>query len=159
METLVSWRGGSRLLTIIDEALANAIEENKVTTSSLSQVIGYIPLEVRQSCSPQVAALEQLHMVLLNFVAIPDEGDDASCIVWDEHNAPHWIDMEPLRAVMKTLRSDRLVLNQDNADERLRIARRVDEVLAAAEAIVDQFAYYAQQGKEHSLNSSALLIP
>jgi len=78
---LVSWRGGSRLLTIIDEALANAIEENKVTTSSLSQVIGYIPLEVRQSCPREVAALEQLHMVLLNFVATPDDGDEASCIV------------------------------------------------------------------------------
>jgi hypothetical protein len=34
----VSWRDGKRLLTIIDEALANAIEGNKVTTPSLAQV-------------------------------------------------------------------------------------------------------------------------
>jgi hypothetical protein len=35
----------------------------------------------------------------------------------------------------------------------------VNNVLRDAEAIVDQFAYYAQTGKEHSINSSSLLIP
>jgi hypothetical protein len=156
---LVTWRGGRRLLTIIDEALANAIDENKVTTSSLSQVIGYIPLEVRQQYPEQVAALEQLHRVLLSLVASPEDGDDASCIVWDEHTAPRAVELTQLRAALLELPYDRLVLNHDSPDERLRIARRVDAVLEDAEAIVDQFAYYAQQGKEHSLNSSALLIP
>jgi len=62
-ERLLSWRGGNRLLTIIDEALANAIEGSKVTVANLAQVIGYVPVDVRKDYPQQVAVLEQLHTV------------------------------------------------------------------------------------------------
>jgi hypothetical protein len=156
-ECLLSWRGGSRLLTIIDEALANAIESSKVTTTNLSQVIGYIPVDVRRQCAQQVAMLEQLHRVN-SLVDRQEDRDTAACIVWQEHDAPA-SDMGPLRKAMRSLPYDRLVMNSDSQPSRLRIARQVDSVLQNAEAIVDQFAYYAQVGKEHSINSAALLIP
>src|SRR5262249_8587165 len=41
-ERLVSWRGGNRLLTIIDEALANVVDESSATTDNLAFVINLI---------------------------------------------------------------------------------------------------------------------
>ena len=38
----VKWRGGNRLLTIIDEALANVVENSRVTMADLAQVLSYI---------------------------------------------------------------------------------------------------------------------
>jgi hypothetical protein len=156
---LLSWRGGNRLLTIIDEALANAIEGSKVTATSLAQVIAYVPPNVRQEHPQQVAVLEQLHKVLVTLVETQEDEDNTACMVWHEHNAPSSTDMAPLRAAMWNLPYDRMVLNKDSAQDRQRIAKLTDDVLRDAETIVDQFAYYAQKGNEHSINSAALLVP
>jgi hypothetical protein len=157
---LLSWRGGQRLLTIIDEALANAIDENKVTTANLSLVLGYIPVELYSAYAEEVAVLRQLHEVLMSFVGTSDiEEDDTACMVWPDAGAPRSVDMSPLREAMRQLPYDRIVLSEDNPAERTKIAQRVDAVLQDAEAVLDQFAYYALQGKEHSINSSSMLIP
>jgi hypothetical protein len=76
---------GNRLLTIIDEALANAIEGNKVTVANLAQIIGYIPIDVRKDCPQQVAVLEQLHTPLVSLVETRADQDNTACMVWDEH--------------------------------------------------------------------------
>ena len=54
-DRLVSWRGGDRLLTIIDEALANVVDESSATTENLGFVISLIPSEVRSVLPEQVA--------------------------------------------------------------------------------------------------------
>ena len=55
-DRLVSWRGGQRLLTIIDEALANVVDESSATTENLAFVIGLIPPEVRSALAPASGA-------------------------------------------------------------------------------------------------------
>ena len=40
-------------LTIIDEALANVVENNKVTVASLAQVISYVTPEIRHELPEQ----------------------------------------------------------------------------------------------------------
>ena len=60
----MSWRGGERLLTIIDEALANVVDESSATIENLEFVISRIPAEVRSAFPEQVALLEQVHQVL-----------------------------------------------------------------------------------------------
>jgi hypothetical protein len=55
---LSQWRGGDRLLFIIDEALANVVESNKATTDNLTTVIRSIPHELRQLHIGAVRTLE-----------------------------------------------------------------------------------------------------
>jgi hypothetical protein len=59
---------------------------------------------------------------------------------------------------MGKLRYDKLI-GEDDDDKCKRIARRTDRTLAASEAVLDQYAYLAQKGNEHTLNSSALAVP
>jgi hypothetical protein len=161
-DRFISWRGGKRLLTIIDEALANVIENNKITVSNLAQVLGYIPLVVRAALPEQVRALEALHRVLVSHAEHQSTSEDHPArLLWDDTSAAvtQVTDMSALRAAMKPLRYDVLVLGEDNDPRRAKIALRVDATLQEAQAIMEQWAYYAQKGQEHSLNSSSFLIP
>jgi hypothetical protein len=157
-ERLVSWRGGRRLLTIIDEALANVVDESHATTENLAFVLGHIPMSVRLALREQVAVLEQLHQVVLNYIDL-DGVDGAMSMLWQEGCAPACVDLDPLRTVMRSLEYDRLVYNRHNLKDRARLAKRVDETLSAVQSGLDQWAYYAKTGEHHSINSAALSIP
>ena len=157
-ERLVSWRGGLRLLTIIDEALANVVDESNATAENLAFVIGHIPFGVRAALPSQVATLEQMHRVLLEYVDV-DGFESTMSMLWGEGSAPACVDFEPLRAAMSSLPYDRLVYGRDNPKDRARLAARIDETLNAVQACLDQFAYYSKSGEYHSINSAALAVP
>ena len=86
-ERLVSWRGGHRLLTIVDEALANVVDESHATTENLAFVIGHIPISIRMALREQVAVLEQLHQVILSYVDL-DGVESAMSMLWQEGCSP-----------------------------------------------------------------------
>jgi hypothetical protein len=81
-DRLVSWRGGQRLLTIIDEALANVVDESNATTENLAFVIGLIPPWVRAALPEQVELLEQVHRVLLAYIDL-DDLDGGMALIWE----------------------------------------------------------------------------
>jgi hypothetical protein len=158
-ERRTRWRGGLRLLTIVDEALANVVDESHATTENLALAIGHIPFDVRAALPEQVAVLEQMHRVLLSYVETDEGSDNAMSLLWSDGDAPACVDFDPLRTAMSSLRYDRLVYGRDNPSDRTRLAERVDETLKAAQATLDQFAYYAKTGERHSINSAALGMP
>lgn len=164
LDRLVHWEGGSRLLTIIDEALANIIENNKVTLDSVACALGCVPLDVRKSCHDEVEALEALHRSLLGYATRNSgEGVSAYEMLWDESAQGHGLvptvtSMEPLRKAMRRLPYDQMI-GEANETQRSRIAGRVDRVLEDAEGIMQRWAYYAKIGSKHSFNSSDFLIP
>lgn len=157
-ERLIAWRGGQRHLTIIDEALANVVEDNKVNFDNLNQVLGYIPLDVEAACPEQVAALKEMRETLSELARCIG-GSHTARIVWPDGTcgAAH-VSMGPLREAMRHIRYDRLI-GEDSAQKRQTMARHADAVIADAEALMAQWAYYAKKGKEHSLNTSRFLIP
>jgi hypothetical protein len=157
-DRLVSWRGGERLLTIIDEALANVVDESSTTTENLRFVINLIPHEVRAAFPQQVAMLEQVHQVLLAY-AYPDGLDGAMSLVWKDAAVPVGVDFAPLIAAMNTLAYDRIVYDRSSVRDRTRLAERVAETITAVQSCLEQFAYYAKEGKWHSINSAALAVP
>lgn len=157
-ERLVSWRGGKRLLTVIDEALANVVDESSATADNLAFVLGIIPPAVRQALPEQVQVLEQVYSVLLAYVSEQD-GDSAMAMIWGEEEAPGAVDLSPLRAAMSEVRYDRLVGNRSSHKNHAWLAARVAETLEAVQSCLDQFAYYAKEGKYHSINSAALAVP
>ncbi|UPT96301.1 hypothetical protein J4G48_0046040 [Bradyrhizobium barranii subsp. apii] len=157
-ERLVSWRGGKRLLTVIDEALANVVDESSATADNLAFVLGIIPPAIRQALPEQVQVLEQVYSVLLAYVSEQD-GDSAMSMIWGEKEAPGAVDLSPLRAAMGEVRYDRLVGNRSSHKNHAWLAARVAETLEAVQSCLDQFAYYAKEGKYHSINSAALAVP
>jgi hypothetical protein len=119
-DRLVSWRGGHRLLTIIDEALANVVDESNATTENLGFVIGLIPLDVRAALPEQVTLLEQVHQVLLAYVD-PDDLDSTMSMIWEEGCAPAAADFTPLISAMNALPYDQIVYGRTNTKDRMRL--------------------------------------
>jgi hypothetical protein len=68
------------------------------------------------------------------------------------------VNLGALRAEMLKLPYDQYVGKADE-HERRRIATLIDRTLGAAEAVLDQYAYFALRGAQPTLNSSALLVP
>lgn len=157
-DRLVSWRGGERLLTIIDEALANVVDESSATVENLAFVIERIPPEVRSALPEQVALLEQVHQVLQAYMD-PDALDCSMSMIWEEGCAPTAPDFAPLISAMSVLPYDRIVFAHSNTKDRTRLAERVAETITAVQSCLEQFAYYAKSGKWHSINSAALAVP
>jgi hypothetical protein len=155
---LTNWKGGRRLLTIIDEALANAVEENQIKIDELSRLIGYIPYEMRQTHAIAVEGLEDLLEHMGNLAGINAGFGISTTLAWEEGFAPINVDLTLLRTDMRTLRYDKMI-GKDDEEERQRIARRVDKTFSAVGALLDQHAYMTRTGTQHSLNSSALAVP
>jgi hypothetical protein len=155
-----SWRGGKRLLTIIDEALANVVENNKVTVASLAQVISYVTPEISHEFPEQLKVLEELHSILVSHANPEGRSDNHSIrMLWDTSTEVKMPDMDALQRAMRPLPYDTMVLKEHNDSRRDRIWKSVREVLIQSEAVMEQWAFYAQKGNEHSINSAAFLIP
>jgi len=156
-----SWRGGARLLTIVDEALANVVENNKVTVANLAQVISYITPEIRREFPEQLKVLEELHEILVAHANPEGRSDNRSIrMLWDDDSTVVQMpDMAALQHAMKPLPYDTMVLNEHNDGSRSRIWRKVRDILVQSEAVMEQWAFYAQKGNEHSINSASFLIP
>ena len=153
---LTNWKGGARLLTIIDEALCNAIEESQVTADGLSQAIGFIPHELRSTHADEVAALENLYEALGHHEGVSEGFGGGACMAWYESKG--MVNLSALRAEMLRLPYDKYLGKADESDRR-RIAARIDKTFAAAEAVLDNWAYFALKGQQPTLNSSALVVP
>jgi hypothetical protein len=157
-DRLVAWRGGHRLLTVIDEALANVVDESSTTTENLRFVINLIPHEVRAAFPQQVGILEQVHRVLQTY-ADPDGLDCAMSMIWGDGGAPVGVDFTPLIAAMSALPYDRIVYDRSSVKHRTELAERVAKTITAVQSCLERFAYYAKKGDWHSINSAALAVP
>jgi hypothetical protein len=163
---LTNWKGGSRLLTIIDEALCNIIEESQVEADRLSQAIGFIPDELRMAYGREVEALEHLSVALAHHAGVSEGFGGGACMAWygDGSTTPTYLtalaptNLTALRAEMLRLPYDQYIDKADDND-RKRIATQIDKTLAAAEVVLDQYAYFALKGTRATLNSSALSVP
>jgi hypothetical protein len=162
----VKWRGGNRLLTIIDEALANVVEDSRVTMADLAQVLSYITPEMRHEFPEQLKVLEELHYVLNKYADPKSRTDNRSTrMLWDDNEGAFQLpdfqlpDMDALRRAMKSLRYDTLVLNENHVGNHETIAKKVNDTIRGSQVVTEQWAYYSQNGSEHSINSSSLLIP
>ncbi|MCK1738394.1 hypothetical protein IVA79_31575 [Bradyrhizobium sp. 138] len=138
--------------------MANVVKHSQVKLDELSQVIGNIPHEMRLTYPTQVEALETLREEMLFHAGVNDGFRIGTALAWEAGNSPGVVDLSDLRAEMRKLPYDRII-GRDDDKERDRIAKRYDKTLAAAEDLLDQHAFMALRGNEHTLNSSALSVP
>lgn len=157
-QRLTRWRGGKRLLTIVDEALANVVEHSQIKLDELSRAIGHIPHEMRITHAAEVDALEALREAMLFQAGANDGFNVGTSLAWEAGGSPAIANLTALRTDMRKLPYDKLIGKSDE-EERQRIARRYDKTLAAAEALLDQYAFMTLKGAEHSLHSSSLAVP
>lgn len=159
-ERFARWRGGERLLTIVDEALANVVEDVKVTANDIAEVQRYITNELDRKFPTECMALRLLGLALANYET-HDGG--ASVFLSEAINTAcpdvPLVDFGHLRAAMKGTQYDRLGAHMEDAETRQRIGRTVDRTLEGCQALFDQWSYYTKSGTEHSFNSSSLSVP
>jgi hypothetical protein len=124
-------------------------------------VISYVTPEIRHEFPEQLKVLEELHYVLVSH-ANPEgrSGNTAIRMLWDDDSTVVQMpDMAALQRAMKPLPYDTIVLSEHSDSSRERIWKKVRDILTQSEAVMDQWAYYAKKGNEHSINSASFLIP
>lgn len=162
-ERLTAWKGGKRLLTIVDEALANVVESAKVTASDIARVQSYIRADLDKQFRTECVALQILRKMVDNFANASDAGHGFTRGVWTEGvnqiGDTSLVDFSGLRRALKGIAFDKLGAMMEDTNTRLRIGRTVDQTLEHAQALYDHWSYYAKSGDEHALHSSALAVP
>lgn len=160
---LVEWKGGKRLLTIVDEALANVVESAKVTSSDIAQALSYVDADMEMGHYTECVALRLLKRTLDGYASASKDGGGFTKGVWsdavNEVNRPQLVNFTALRKALKGVAFDKLGAMMEDTATRLRIGTKVDETLKQAQALFDQWVYYAKSGDEHAMHSSALSVP
>src|SRR5258706_7543181 len=144
------WRGGNRHLVIIDEALANVVESNKVTANNLTTVLMSIPHELRKRFPGAIKTLEQVeHWLKAKGTAV---AGDNSQLLWGEGSERITQELRLLREALGGVAFDPSLYKEDAPEV-------VDEILQDVEAMFASFAYYYKSGEQHSINSATYLLP
>ena len=132
------------------------IEESQVKVDRLGQAIGFIPHDLRPSYAAEVEALEKLYEALGHHAGVSAGFGGGACMAWGPEGSSSVkpVDLSALRAAMLKLPYDGYIGKAD-ANERKRLATQIDKTLAAAAAVLDQYAYFALKGKEPTLCSRA----
>jgi hypothetical protein len=91
-ERLSRWRGGDRLLTIIDEALANVVDDVKVTANDIAEVQRYLTSDLDQAFPTECVALQILSKGLVAY----ENHDGGASVFWSEAINAAYPDNAPL---------------------------------------------------------------
>jgi len=156
-ERFIRWKGGQRLLTIVDEALANVVEDVKVTVDGIAEVQRYITNELDEQFPIECSALDLLKRELTSY----ERQGTSSAFLPTGLSTPDSrpVNFASLQRAMREIEYDRLGAHMEDADARHRIGRKVARTLEACQVLSDQWSYYAKSGDEHSINSSSLSVP
>jgi len=147
-----SWRGGSRSLIIVDEALANAVDHNEVTSGDLDVVLRATPHEMRGLCPLAISALETLKAYLTDKEKRQAPGAEIVKMLWGEGSPRHADQIRKLREALREVEFDASLYNDE-------APQTVDGILEDVETMLDGYAYYYRRGAQHSLNSARYLLP
>ena len=165
-----NWANGPRLLTIIDEPLAGLIEENQITAQDVAKAItcmsGALCLEFSKEFKTLWELRDFLHFLDRKAAKAKAEQLDPvrMQILWSADDDggvtyPRECSMAALRKAMSGLPYDQILNRKDSADDRKRIAKRVDKTLSKCEAIARHWCFSYQKGSDATLNSGQFLIP
>lgn len=173
---LVRWDHGYRKLTIVDEAIANIVEEYNIKAADVRLTLAYVTPEMRSKYPIEVASVELVRDLLEQIAqmhqdAEGDESDDntsrftQSKVLWTPERkaqllgADAAITLDNLRAAMKDVRYDLIGTRRESLDDRKRQAERFDKILRSIEAVMNKFMWFAKKGQDYTFNGSELLIP
>jgi hypothetical protein len=149
-QRISQWRGGTRQLFIIDEALANVVESNKATTSNLATLLMGIPQELRHRFPGAIKTLE-----LMQHWLVSKESSDAganSQLLWDDGSERVSGELRLLREALQDVDFDPCLFKEGTSTV-------LTEILQDVETMFANFAYYFKSGDQHSINGATYLLP
>jgi hypothetical protein len=151
-DALHLWNRGTRALIIVDEALANAVDHNAVTSDDLDVALRAVPHHLREQVSLAVKVLETLKAFLARKEEHQAPGAETVKMLWGEGSPKHAEQIRKLRGELRAVSFDPALYNEE-------APQTVDGILGDVETMLDGYAYYYRQGAQHSLNSSRYLLP
>jgi hypothetical protein len=143
------WRGGDRLLFVIDEALANVVDSNEATVKNLAMAVQSIPHELRLRFPVAIKILEDMK----RWLEAKETGtDDSTKLLWGEGSESISQQLRVLREALSGVDFDPSLYKEDAQS-------RVGDILQDVEAMLASFGYYFKSGDQHSINSATYLLP
>ncbi|MDA8638131.1 hypothetical protein N9L49_05920, partial [Rhodospirillales bacterium] len=160
----IDWDYGQRRLVVIDEALANMVEDSQAVSSSVAQTLGVIPEHIKQTYPVPLSALEMVADIFKQMSEMvqgrPDDALTKTKMVWrGTKEMPKSYAMDGLRDALWNQPYDKTVLGKESIPDRHRLRDKVDDTLKSVEAVMANWAYYAKSGDNHTLNFASLVIP
>jgi hypothetical protein len=146
------WNRGTRSLIIVDEALANAVDHNAVTSDDLDVALRAVPHHLREQVPLAIKVLETLKAFLQRKEEHQAPGAETVKMLWGEGSPKHAEQIRKLRGELRAVPFDPALYNEE-------ASQTVDGILEDVETMLDGYAYYYRQGAQHSLNSSRYLLP
>jgi hypothetical protein len=146
------WNRGTRSLIIVDEALANAVDHNVVTSDDLDVALRAVPHHLREQAPLAIKVLETLKTFLERKEEHQAPGAETVKMLWGERWPRHVGEIRKLRGELRAATFDPALYNED-------ASQTVDAILEDVEVMLDGYAYYYRNGVQHSLNSSRYLLP
>jgi hypothetical protein len=146
------WKRGTRSLIVVDEALANVVDHNAVTSDDLDVALRAVPYHLRAEVPLAIEALEKLKVFLDRKDEAQALGTETTRMLWGDESPKHAEQIRTLRGALREVHFDPALYNEE-------AAYTVDEILEDIEVMLDGYAYYYRQGAQHSLNSLRYLLP
>ena len=150
-ERLSRWQGGSRHLMIIDEALANVVQSYRASAATLGTVLAGVSSEIRSRFPSAIRTLEILKQYLEKQEQ-RESNEDHARILWGEGSCQAALDIRSLREALLETNFDANLFRDDASVV-------LDGILQDIETLLTRHAYYYKRGIQHSVNTSAYLIP
>jgi hypothetical protein len=150
--TMHSWSRGTRSLTVVDEALANAVDHNEATSSDLDVVLRAIPHALREPHSLAIRNLEKLKVFLDGKEKPQAPVSESVKMLWGAGSPKCAEQIKQLREALRAVQFDPALFNEDALET-------VAGILEDVEVMLDGYTYYYRSGARHSLNSSRYLLP
>jgi hypothetical protein len=154
-ESLTSWQGGKRKLTVIDEAL-DIIQYEQVSLDELRVIRGHLPRTTTMRYPLETKKLDEVIALLEGFADV-----SITSIHLDSKKLEHLsgTTFSGLRQALKTLPLDNVVLHIHDHSERYRLVERHSNTLAKLEAMLSDWCLYAPKGVQHMLSTSRVILP
>lgn len=163
---MINWSYGSRKLTVIDETLANIVDQHVVSDNDIRMAHRYFDFKIEETFPNQVEAVRTLLDVFTKISALSKqhEDKDSARTVWSSVHKkkldfPKEFRMDALREHMLRLPYDQLDGFKSDPLYQQRKANQIDNILRDIEAIFSRWAWYQKMGEYHLLNCSRLIVP
>ena len=161
LENYSKWTGGRRTLTIIDEALANAVEFNEITERSLLRVMSEIPAPVRERHKTAWETLDGLR----ELIATLARRDKAAWGIWDTlpsgvpflESLPNTF--EDLLADLKAAKRRDRRPNWNDEEQRKAELSEVEATLRSVVGLFRSWAIFAPSGGDPGIMNARPLLP
>ncbi len=152
----MNFNGMDRSLVVIDEAI-DVVRASKVELDDLRSLLGSIPIELEEQFTEEVKSLNAIRQRLTEVRKTQEAEAHKSLMLWTDECA--LAPVLPLIKGLKSQRWDHRFFNNHDSDINRKIKIKLLEGLNAADDLLAGFAWYAKQGKEHSLNTAKLILP